>query len=57
MIFGQIYDAHSSYNGHTLRCLEGVRCYSASLYVTTLACLCALILALVYNYIHKRRIV
>ena len=46
-IFGKIFDAHSSYDGHTMHCLEGARCYSASLYVTILACLCALILALV----------
>ncbi|KAF9652133.1 MFS general substrate transporter [Thelephora ganbajun] len=47
MIFGRIFDAHSSYSGYEMRCLEGARCYSASLYVTTVACLCALILAFV----------
>jgi len=47
MTFGRIYDAHSSYGEHGLRCLQGARCYSASLYVTTLACICALILAFV----------
>lgn len=47
MTFGWILDAHSSYSGHAMRCLEGAGCYSASLYVTTCACLCALILAFV----------
>jgi len=47
MIFGRIFDAHSSYGEYGTRCLEGARCYSASLYVTTCACLCALILAFV----------
>ena len=47
MIFGRIFDAHSSYNQHGMHCLEGERCYSTSLYVTILACLCALVLALV----------
>jgi len=47
VIFGRIFDAHSSYSEHGMRCLDGARCYSASLYVTTWACLCALILAFV----------
>ena len=47
MIFGRIFDAHSSYSGDGMRCLEGAQCYSASLYVTTWACIFALILAFV----------
>ena len=47
MIFGRIFDAHSFPSEHGMRCLEGARCYSASFYVTTLACFCALVLALV----------
>jgi len=47
MVFGRIFDANSSYNGHAMCCREGVQCYSTSLYVTTWACFCALILALV----------
>lgn len=47
MVFGRVFDAHSLHGEDGMLCLEGARCYSASLYVTTLACLCALILALV----------
>ena len=47
MVFGRIFDAHSSYSENDMHCFEGERCYSASLYVTTWACLCALILAFV----------
>ena len=47
VIFGRVFDAHSSHSGDGIRCLDGVQCYSASLYVTTWACICALILALV----------
>jgi len=45
MLFGRILDSHSSRDEDGMRCLEGARCYSASLYVTTWACLFALILA------------
>jgi len=45
MVFGRVFDAHSSYEGHDMICLEGARCYSASLYMTACACLCALIMA------------
>ena len=54
MIFGWISDAHSSYGGDGMCCLEGAGCYSASLYVTTCACLCALILAFVAAKRDKR---
>jgi len=47
LVFGRIFDAHSTHIAHRMHCLEGVRCYSASLYMTTFGCLCALILALV----------
>jgi hypothetical protein len=47
MMFGRIFDAHSSYDEYGMRCLEGARCYSTSLYVTASACFCALVLALV----------
>jgi len=47
MMFGWIFDSHSTHDEHGMRCLEGARCYSASLYMTTLACICALILAVV----------
>ena len=45
MIFGRVFDAHSLDSEHGMRCFEGARCYSASLYVTTFACLCASALA------------
>ena len=54
MIFGRIFDANSSYTGQGMRCLEGARCYSASLYVTTWACVCALALAFVATKRDKR---
>ena len=47
MTFGRVFDAHSSYSEHGMRCLEGPRCYSESLYVTTLACFFAFLLACV----------
>ena len=47
MIFGRIFDAHSLYSEDGMLCLEGAGCYSASLYMTTLACICALVLAVV----------
>ncbi|KAF9782320.1 major facilitator superfamily domain-containing protein [Thelephora terrestris] len=47
MVFGRIFDAHSSHSEHGMRCFEGARCYSASLYMTTLACLGAFMLAVV----------
>jgi hypothetical protein len=45
--FGRIFDAHSSFGEHGMVCLEGARCYTAALYVSTLICVCALILAVV----------
>ena len=45
VMFGRIFDAHSTPTKYGMRCLAGARCYSASLYVTTLACLGGLILA------------
>lgn len=47
IIFGRVFNSHSSLGGHGMRSLEGARCYSASLYVTAFACFCALILAFV----------
>jgi hypothetical protein len=47
MIFGRIFDAHSLDGEDGMRCLEGAGCYSASLYMTALACLCAFALAVV----------
>ena len=47
MIFGRIFDAHSSHTARGIHCHEGVRCYSSSRYVTAFGCFCALILALV----------
>ena len=47
MTFGHIFDTHSSQSEYGIRCLEGPRCYSQSLYVTTSACFCALVLACV----------
>lgn len=47
VLFGRIFDEHSSHSEHDMRCLEGAGCYSASLYMTTLACVCALVLAVV----------
>jgi len=47
MIFGRVFDAHSTPSEHGMRCFEGAQCYSASLYVTAFACFCALILAFV----------
>ena len=55
MIFGRIFDGRSTHGEHGIRCLEGARCYSASLYMTILACLCALILARVAAKRDKRR--
>lgn len=46
MIFGRVFDANSSHGEHGMNCFEGARCYSTSLYVTTSACLCALVLAI-----------
>jgi len=45
VIFGRVFDAHSSHGEYGMHCFEGARCYSASLYVTALACFCALALA------------
>ena len=42
MIFGWIFDSHSTHGKHGLQCLEGARCYSESLYVTSFASVCAL---------------
>ena len=47
MVFGRIFDAHSSHSEHGTRCSEGARCYSASLYMTAVACICAFALAVV----------
>ena len=47
MAFGQIFDAHSLHNENGVRCFEGTGCYSGSLYMTALACVCALALAAV----------
>ena len=47
MMFGRIFDAHSTDDEGGMRCLEGAQCYSASLYITAIACLCGLVLAFV----------
>lgn len=47
MIFGRIFDAHSLHTEDGVRCLDGARCYSASLYMTAFACVCAFALAVV----------
>ena len=47
IIFGRIFDAHSTHTPYGIHCHEGVRCYASSLYVTIFGCFCALVLAIV----------
>ena len=47
LVFGRIFDAHSFHRARRTYCLEGVRCYSSSLYMTAFGCFCAVILAVV----------
>lgn len=54
MMFGRIFDVHSTPTDRGMRCLEGSRCYAASLYVTALAALCALILSRVAVRLDKK---
>lgn len=54
MMFGRIFDIHSTQTDQGVLCLEGSRCYAASFYVTALAALCALILSRVAVKLDKK---
>ena len=45
IMFGLIFDGHSTHSEQGMRCLEGTRCYVVSLYAIAFAALCALFFA------------
>ena len=54
MMFGLIFNGHSIRSEQGVHCLEGTRCHAASLYVTALATLCALLLARVAEKLDQK---